>query len=318
MSITASHLPWASGERSSLARSTVMRARSGNSSALLRPRLARVTLWPAAERGVDQMPAEKDGPSEDQQLHGAQVRAWRTRLRCAPMPGWNFADALGGRGRARCPTRPPRSKATAGSRGPSSTAGPTASGVGCSALGVARQDKVAQYLYNCPEYLESMFGIFKAGLVPVNTNYRYADDELLYLWDNADAVAVVFHGTFSRAHRRRPRDRAPAREGLAVGRRRQRARAPTGPTPYEEARQGGVAGASSPGRGAATATTSTCSTPAARPACPRASCGARTTSSASLNAVAPMQRGDTPTTGVVDDVRRCASRRARRCSPRAR
>ena len=65
------------------------------------------------------------------------------------------------------------------------------------ALGVVKQDKVAHYLYNCPEYLESMFGMFKAGLVPVNTNYRYADEELLYLWENADAAAVVFHGTFS-------------------------------------------------------------------------------------------------------------------------
>ena len=65
------------------------------------------------------------------------------------------------------------------------------------ALGVAEQDKVAQYLYNCPEYLESMFAAYKAGLVPVNTNYRYADEELLYLWDNADAVAVVFHGCFA-------------------------------------------------------------------------------------------------------------------------
>jgi 3-oxocholest-4-en-26-oate---CoA ligase len=59
------------------------------------------------------------------------------------------------------------------------------------------QDKVAHFLYNCPEYLESMFAVFKAGLVPVNTNYRYGDEELLYLWDNADAVAVVFHGTFA-------------------------------------------------------------------------------------------------------------------------
>ncbi len=42
-----------------------------------------------------------------------------------------------------------------------------------------------------------MYGAWKAGLVPVNTNYRYADDELVYLWDNADAVAVVFHGTFA-------------------------------------------------------------------------------------------------------------------------
>jgi 3-oxocholest-4-en-26-oate---CoA ligase len=63
--------------------------------------------------------------------------------------------------------------------------------------GVQQQDKVAQYLYNCPEYLESMFGLFKAGLVPVNTNYRYSDDELAYLWDNADAVAVIFHGSFT-------------------------------------------------------------------------------------------------------------------------
>ena len=63
--------------------------------------------------------------------------------------------------------------------------------------GATHQDKVAQYLYNCPEYLESMFGAFKAGLVPVNTNYRYAGDELIYLWDNADAVCVVFHGAFT-------------------------------------------------------------------------------------------------------------------------
>ncbi|MEO7398596.1 MAG: AMP-binding protein [Ilumatobacteraceae bacterium] len=63
--------------------------------------------------------------------------------------------------------------------------------------GAAHQDKVAQYLYNCPEYLESTFAAFKAGLAPVNTNYRYTDDEIVYLWDNADAVAVVFHATFS-------------------------------------------------------------------------------------------------------------------------
>jgi acyl-CoA synthetase (AMP-forming)/AMP-acid ligase II len=61
----------------------------------------------------------------------------------------------------------------------------------------AEQDKVAQYLYNCPEYLESVFAAFKAGFAVVNTNYRYAADELVYLWDNADATAVVFHGTFA-------------------------------------------------------------------------------------------------------------------------
>ncbi len=63
--------------------------------------------------------------------------------------------------------------------------------------GAQHQDKVALYLYNAPEYMEGAFGCFKAGLVPVNTNYRYLDDELAYLWDNADAVAVIFHGCFS-------------------------------------------------------------------------------------------------------------------------
>jgi acyl-CoA synthetase (AMP-forming)/AMP-acid ligase II len=62
--------------------------------------------------------------------------------------------------------------------------------------GLVEQDKVAQYLYNGPEYLESLFGSFKAGMATVNTNYRYAADELVYLWDNADVIAVVFHGSF--------------------------------------------------------------------------------------------------------------------------
>ena len=60
--------------------------------------------------------------------------------------------------------------------------------------GLDQQAKVAQLLYNSPEYLESLFAAFKAGLVPVNTNYRYTGDELAYLWDNADVEAVVFHG----------------------------------------------------------------------------------------------------------------------------
>ena len=63
--------------------------------------------------------------------------------------------------------------------------------------GAVEQDKVAQYLYNAPEYMESIFAAFKAGLAAVNTNYRYTADELVYLWDNADVIAVVFHGTFA-------------------------------------------------------------------------------------------------------------------------
>ena len=45
--------------------------------------------------------------------------------------------------------------------------------------GAKRQDKLAQYLYNGPEYMESMFATFKVGMAPVNTNYRYGEDELV-------------------------------------------------------------------------------------------------------------------------------------------
>ena len=60
------------------------------------------------------------------------------------------------------------------------------------AAGCQRQDKVALYLYNGPEYMQAAFACLKASLVPVNTNYRYTQEELRSLWDNADAAVVVF------------------------------------------------------------------------------------------------------------------------------
>src|SRR5580658_6168577 len=64
-------------------------------------------------------------------------------------------------------------------------------------LGLKQQSKVAAYLYNGPEYLETYYAAFKAGFAPVNTNYRYVADELVYLFDNADAEAVVFGASFA-------------------------------------------------------------------------------------------------------------------------
>ena len=65
------------------------------------------------------------------------------------------------------------------------------------ASGLGEQAKVAAYLTNCPEYMETYFAAFKAGLVPVNTNFRYGPDEIRYLFDNADAEAVVFHACYA-------------------------------------------------------------------------------------------------------------------------
>lgn len=63
--------------------------------------------------------------------------------------------------------------------------------------GLQPQDKVALYLHNAPAYLEAVFAALKVALVPVNTNYRYTGDELVQLWTDADAVAVIFHGAFA-------------------------------------------------------------------------------------------------------------------------
>ena len=65
------------------------------------------------------------------------------------------------------------------------------------AHGIGHDAKVAHYLYNGPEYLETTFASFKVRAVPVNVNYRYTDAELLYLLDNADAEAVVVDHSFA-------------------------------------------------------------------------------------------------------------------------
>jgi 3-oxocholest-4-en-26-oate---CoA ligase len=65
------------------------------------------------------------------------------------------------------------------------------------AAGLGRGAKVALYLTNCPEYMEAMTAAFKVAMAPVNTNYRYGPDEVTYLFDNAEAEAVVFHAAFA-------------------------------------------------------------------------------------------------------------------------
>jgi acyl-CoA synthetase (AMP-forming)/AMP-acid ligase II len=58
-------------------------------------------------------------------------------------------------------------------------------------LGVGPDHKVAQLLYNCPEYNESVVAAFKLRAAPVNVNYRYQAEEIRYLLDNSDATVVV-------------------------------------------------------------------------------------------------------------------------------
>ena len=66
------------------------------------------------------------------------------------------------------------------------------------ALGLGPGSKVAFYLYNSNEYLETLFATFKLRAVPANVNYRYTEEELAYLLENSDAEVVVFHGSLGK------------------------------------------------------------------------------------------------------------------------
>ncbi len=64
------------------------------------------------------------------------------------------------------------------------------------ARGASAGDKIGFYMRNQPEYMEGLAASFKARLTHVNVNYRYQDDELIYIFDNSDAVAAIFDAGF--------------------------------------------------------------------------------------------------------------------------
>lgn len=68
---------------------------------------------------------------------------------------------------------------------------------GLLAHGAEPGDKVAHYLRNGAEYIETSVACFKAGLVHVNVNYRYTENELFYLFDNADVAVIVYDPDFA-------------------------------------------------------------------------------------------------------------------------
>ncbi|MFD0666876.1 AMP-binding protein [Ramlibacter sp. MAHUQ-53] len=114
----------------------------------------------------------------------------------APAAEWNFADVWEAVAQA-CPERP--AQVHGGLTLTWREFDQRANGIADWLLraGCRHQDKVALYLYNGPEYLQAAFACLKVSLVPVNTNYRYKQQELRFLWDNADASAVVFDASFT-------------------------------------------------------------------------------------------------------------------------
>jgi acyl-CoA synthetase (AMP-forming)/AMP-acid ligase II len=63
--------------------------------------------------------------------------------------------------------------------------------------GIGAGDHIGLQLLNGSEYLEGMLAAFKLSAVPVNVNFRYVENELRHLYDDADLVAVIHHRRFS-------------------------------------------------------------------------------------------------------------------------
>ncbi|MGW2600901.1 acyl-CoA synthetase [Streptomyces klenkii] len=63
--------------------------------------------------------------------------------------------------------------------------------------GIRPGDHVGLHLYNGVEYVQSFWACLKIRAVPVNVNYRYVEDELAYLYRDADLVALVFDAAFT-------------------------------------------------------------------------------------------------------------------------
>ena len=64
------------------------------------------------------------------------------------------------------------------------------------------QDHVGLYMRNGNEYLEAMVAGYRARVAPFNVNFRYVEEELLYLLTDSGARALIYSSEF-----------APARSG---------------------------------------------------------------------------------------------------------
>jgi acyl-CoA synthetase (AMP-forming)/AMP-acid ligase II len=62
--------------------------------------------------------------------------------------------------------------------------------------GVEPGQHVAMQLYNGVEYAVALLAALKIRAVPINVNYRYVENELLYIYNDSDSVALLYDVEF--------------------------------------------------------------------------------------------------------------------------
>ena len=176
-------------------------------------------------------------------------------------------------------------------------------------LGVRKGDRVAIMLPNCPEFVVAFYGALRIGAIPVNTNPMYVAREMReQLGDSGSETLVLLDQFFPRLREIHAATRVrraivvdvtenlpwPARTlaRLAQSRRGERAAGPgrDGRLPLPRAPPR-VPARRLPGRASSRATWPSSSTPAARPARPRARCSPTATSSRTRRRPGPGSRG---------------------------
>jgi acyl-CoA synthetase (AMP-forming)/AMP-acid ligase II len=81
------------------------------------------------------------------------------------------------------------------------------------AQGIGSGDHVGVYGANSIEWIEAALAAYKVRAVPINVNFRYVEEELRYLFDNADLKAVVYDREYA-PRIRAVRDALPLLEHL--------------------------------------------------------------------------------------------------------
>ncbi len=83
--------------------------------------------------------------------------------------------------------------------------------------GIGPGDHVGLLLYNSTEFVEAMIAALKLRAVPVNLNYRYVAHELVYMFDNARLVGLLYERELADTVAEALAASAPMRALVAVG-----------------------------------------------------------------------------------------------------